>query len=61
MENLIGQKSQTLFDKYTLFTLVKTDNEFWYAYIPMLNVTIRSKKTTDLIDMQWEGKKYKEF
>jgi hypothetical protein len=58
MENLIGQKPP--WDKYTFFTLVKTDNEYWYAYIPMIDVTIRSVKTTDIIDKQWKGRKYEE-
>lgn len=49
------------FEECTMFTLDKTDNEFWWAYIPMYDITIKNNKMTDIIEEQFDGKKYKEI
>ena len=57
--NFVG-KSPPL-DECTMFTLNKTDNEYWWAYIPMYDITICNNKKTDIVEMQFDGKSYEEI
>lgn len=40
-----------------LKTLKGTDNYFWYAYSPKLDIAFKSIKKTDIIIDVWNGKK----
>lgn len=62
MQKIINEKlhPQKEYINYSLWgqgiTLEKTNNNFWYAYFPLIDMTIKSRKADDLVIQKWRGR-----